>query len=155
MSTNVYNLEKRKIKNLRYISIFVWTILVVISLFWNILRNSEQIIEVAKQGARESIEKDIVFRRWNSKMEGVYGKISKETPPNPYLDIPERDISTPSGTSLTLINPAYMTRQIHELQLQTEGVLGHITSLNPIRPENKADEWETKALKTFENGNKE
>ena len=31
----------------------------------------------------------------------------------------------------------------------------HITSLNPVRPENAADEWETAALKAFENGKKE
>ncbi|MHC4326296.1 MAG: c-type heme family protein, partial [Planctomycetota bacterium] len=48
-----------------------------------------------------------------------------------------------------------MTRQVHELGLEQYGSRGHITSLNPIRPANAADEWETKALQAFEQGIKE
>ena len=33
------------------------------------------------------------------------------------LTIPERDITSPSGRKLTLINPVYTTRQPHELSL--------------------------------------
>jgi len=33
-----------------------------------------------------------------------------------------------------------------------QGVYGHITSLNPIRPGNAPDPWETQALKSFEKG---
>ena len=59
---------------------------------------------------------------------------------------------TPSDINLTLVNPAYMTRQVHELALEQYGNRGHITSLNPLRPENRADPWETKALCAFEEG---
>jgi len=49
-----------------------------------------------------------------------------------------------------------MTRQIFELaHEQGNLVQGHITSLNPIRPENAPDPWETHALKTLEQGAKE
>ncbi len=48
-----------------------------------------------------------------------------------------------------------MTRQVHELGREQYGHLGHITSLNPIRPENVADTWETKALQAFKSGVKE
>jgi diguanylate cyclase (GGDEF)-like protein len=83
--------------------------------------------------------------------------VSKDTPPNPYLaNIPERDIKTPAGKTLTLINPAYMMRQIYEIE-QQEGYtfLGHITSLNPLRPQNAPDPWERKALEAFERGKSE
>lgn len=71
----------------------------------------------------------------------------KNSPPNPYLlQIPDRDVTTAKGKSLTLINPAYMTRQVYELAEQQSGVRGHITSLNPLRPQNGPDEWERKAL---------
>ncbi len=83
---------------------------------------------------------------------GVYVPVSKATPPNPYLEIPNRDIETDEGLRLTLMNPAYMTRQVNELAEKQYGIHGHITSLNPIRPENAADPWETEALKAFENG---
>ena len=48
-----------------------------------------------------------------------------------------------------------MTRQVNELAMETGGFRGHITSLNPIRPENRPDPWETEALKTFERGTTE
>jgi len=55
--------------------------------------------------------------------------VTDNTPPNPWLsNLPERDISTPSGKKLTLINPAYMTRQVHELGAKQFGLQGHITS---------------------------
>jgi diguanylate cyclase (GGDEF)-like protein len=77
------------------------------------------------------------------------------TPANPYLKVPNRDIMTSGGLSLTLVNPAYMTRQVNELAKEMNGFQGHITSLNPIRPKNRPDPWETEALKTFERGTKE
>jgi PAS domain S-box-containing protein len=113
-------------------------------------------VDGVRDTARESFSKDLVYRRWAAMHGGVYAPITAETPPNPNLaDIPERDISTPSGRKLTLINPAYMTRQVHELGQKDFGSKGHITSLNPIRPENAPDEWERRALQAFERGEKE
>jgi PAS domain S-box-containing protein len=98
--------------------------------------------------------KDVLYRRWNASHGGVYVPVTLKTPPNPYLsDIPDRDVTTTSGKHLTLINPAYMTRQVYELMAETGGVKGHITSLKPIRPENAADPWETEALLSIEQGN--
>ncbi len=95
-------------------------------------------------------EKDVIYRRWNADHGGVYVPVTQKTKPNPYLDDLERDIITPLGKKLTKVNPAYMTRQVHELALKSNGVRGHITSLNPIRPANAPDPWETQALKAFE-----
>jgi len=81
--------------------------------------------------------------------------ISEKTIPNPYLDEPNRDITGPSGTRLTLMNHAYMTRQVHELAKEAYNVHGHITSLKPIRPENAPDPWEARALGAFEAGKEE
>jgi len=44
---------------------------------------------------------------------------------------------------------------VHELAVEEYGVRGHITSLNPIRPENAPDPWETGALQAFERGETE
>ena len=78
------------------------------------------------------------------------------TPPNPYLShIEDRDLTTTSGLDLTLMNPAYMTRQVLELGREQYGHQGHITSLNPIRPENAPDAWEAEALRAFEGGETE
>ncbi len=134
----------------------VWTLAVVSSLTWNYIREHNGAHAAASEAARSQIAKDIVYRRWNAGHGGVYVPVTESTPPNPFLtDVEERDIETPSGRQLTLVNPAYMTRQVHELGRETEGIRGHITCLNPIRPANAPDPWERRALETFEQGAQE
>jgi diguanylate cyclase (GGDEF)-like protein/PAS domain S-box-containing protein len=131
----------------------LWTVILAGAFLWSIWQTEQTVLELARQAARSSIEKDILYRRWAALHGGVYVPMDERTPPNPYLEgVPEQEIVTPSGRTLTLVNPAFMTRQVHELQMQTEGQLGHITSLNPIRPENAADEWERRALMAFDQG---
>jgi diguanylate cyclase (GGDEF)-like protein len=103
------------------------------------------------------LEKDVISWHWSAGHGGVYVPVTKDTPTNSYLaDIPERDIKTPAGKTLTLINPAYMMRQMYEIEQQESyAFLGHITSLNPMRPENAPDPWERKALEAFERGKTE
>ena len=121
--------------------------LLSIAMIWTALMGSFFIIELnqirqatknlAITQANESYEKDVLYRRWATSHGGVYAPVTPKTPPNPYLsNVPERDLTTPSGRRLTLINPAYMTRQVYEIARETSSVGGHITSLNPIRPEN-------------------
>jgi hypothetical protein len=100
-------------------------------------------------------EKDLLARRWNSEFAGVYVPVTEEMRPNPFLRVPHRDVKTADGKELTLVNPAYMTRMIHEIQEKHSGIRGHITSLNVIRPENKPDPWEEGALKKFPQGQAE
>jgi len=133
----------------------LWSILIGLSLAWNLRTLKSGILEAARIEARTAFDKDIVYRRWNADYGGIYAPVTEATQPNPYLDVLERDITTPLGKKLTLINPAYMTRQVHELALEAYGVRGHITSLNPIRPANAPDPWETRALKAFQTGLKE
>ncbi len=130
----------------------LWTIAVLTSLCWVLYEEHQKSLEISLTQARAAFEKDILFRRWNAGHGGVYVPITDKTPPNEHLEVEEQNIETPSGRRLTLVNPAYMTRQVHELQNTVLGVKGHITSLNPIRPENAPDEWERKALAAFEQG---
>jgi two-component system sensor histidine kinase/response regulator len=127
-----------------------WTIALALSLAWNLSQHAKQTTDLAVQTARALYEKDILYRQWAALKGGVYVPASPDTPPNPYLDVPEREIRTPTGRELTLVNPAYMTRQVLELQNRSMGIQGHITSLNPIRPENAPDEWERRSLAAFE-----
>lgn len=133
-----------------------WTIVVIASLAWNVDQMKQKFLEMARIQAIITLEKDIIARHWNARHGGVYVEMDKDTPPNPYLsNIPERDIKTPSGKELTLMNPSYMMRQMHGIEEKEYTFRGHITSLNPIRPENAPDPWEVKALKTFEQGKTE
>jgi PAS domain S-box-containing protein len=136
--------------------LIAWTVIIPASLVWNITEVRSNIIENARIQARTAIEKDIIYRIWNASHGGLYAPVTEKTPPNPYLpDTIERDVITTSGKHMTLINPAYMTRQVFEITKQRSEIMGHITSLKPIRPGNAADPWETKALQSFEQGKKE
>ena len=129
-----------------------WTLIILTSFFWNSYQEEEKIQALALNSLELSFEKDLVYRRWAATHGGVYVPAGEETPPNPYLaHVPERDIITDSGVHLTLVNPAYMTRQVHEMGREQYGLEGNITSLDPLRPENAPDDWERKALESFTN----
>lgn len=135
---------------------FFWSAVIVVLAVWNGWQSYEAAVQVARSSADHSYRKDLLYRSWVTRHGGVYAPITPETPPNPYLyDTPERDLVAPSGKKLTLVNPAYMTRQVHELGKKEYGIIGHITSLKPIRQENAPDEWEKKALQSFQEGRKE
>jgi PAS domain S-box-containing protein len=133
-----------------------WILAVTGSAWLDRAAMNDSIMRIALNEARSSFNKDIVYRRWAAMQGGVYVPPTDKTPPNPFLaHHPERDVTTTSGKKLTLVNPAYMTRQVHELGVGQYGLQGHITSLEPLRPENAPDAWERNALKAFEEGAKE
>ncbi len=140
---------------------FSWSASLVVTVFilgslWHNLALVGEVSEgTARTQARAAFDKDVLYRRWNAINGGVYVPVSATTQPNPYLDVDHRDIKTPDGRQLTMVNPAYMTRQVHELGAEGDGVGGRITSLDPIRPLNAADPWETAALQAFEVGAEE
>lgn len=132
----------------------VWIVVVLTMLGVSLYSRYQFTIHTAETRADEALRKDLVYRHWNALYGGVYAPLSKDAVPNPYLGemIDSRDVSTVDGLELTLINPAYMTRQVHELGRELYGLHGHITSLNLVRPENAPDEWESQALHEFERG---
>jgi PAS domain S-box-containing protein len=130
----------------------VWTGIVVASAAWALYSSHQSALNAALIEAQASFNKDLVYRRWAAIQGGVYVPITDHTPPNPYLVVPDREVTLTDGRVLTLVNPAYMTRQVHELAQDQYGARGHITSLNPIRPENAPDDWEADALRAFEQG---
>ena len=131
----------------------IWTAIIFSSLASDIHGEQETKVDIALQEARTVYNKDLNYYRWATGHNGVFVPITATTSPNPYLShIPEYKVETTKGKKLTLVNPEYMIRQVYELQTTAHGVLGHITSLDPIRAENAADPWERKALEDFEEG---
>ncbi|MEA2104269.1 MAG: ATP-binding protein, partial [Candidatus Cloacimonadota bacterium] len=133
----------------------LWIIAISFSLIWNLKIDSKNEISLANKGSQAFFKQAVISRAWNAGHGGVYVPISEKVQPNPYLDDKNRDVTTKNGIKLTKINPAYMTRQTSEIAQERGDVRFHITSLNPIRPANKATPWETEALKSFEKGTKE
>lgn len=133
----------------------IWSALAGGSLFWNLHQENASVLEMATVATRANIQKDIGYRKWVNSHGGVYVAPTEHTPPNPYLNIPDRDVVTTTGKKLTLMNPAYVLREMQKDFPDDYGTRSRITSLNPLNPANAPDEWEVKALKSFEQGSKE
>ncbi len=140
----------------KYIFILAgWTALIAASLAWNTFQVHNNTLLTAAATVRASINKDIIFRKWATSHGGVYVPPTKNTPPNPYLKIPDRDVVTTTGKVLTLMNPAYILRELQTHFGHEYGNRSHLTSLKPLNPHNAADAWETKALQKFAQGTEE
>lgn len=137
--------------------LLIITLLLAGSLYFRILAVRHHNMEVATEGARDIFRMIVLTRQWNAEHGGVYVFSTEVSPVNPYLENPLRQLETTDNRKLTLLNPAYMTRQIGELAAKEQDlhIRLHITSLKPIRPENTPDPWETNALQYFEQGHKE
>jgi signal transduction histidine kinase len=127
----------------------------MLSYAWQYLRLEREAQDMAALRGRLVFDMISMARSWNSKHGAVYAPITGDTPPNPYLEQPEKIIQTPSGRMLTLINPAYMTRQMSGLLAQRTDLRIHLTSLKPINPGNAPDPWERESLMRFDAGAKE
>ena len=104
--------------------------------------------------ANSILDKDITFRKWVAMHGGVYVPITEKTPPNPYLKVPNRDITSTSGMELTLMNPAYALRQFMNDFEGSYGDKGKTTSLKLMNPNNAPDAFEKAVLQEFEKSDK-
>lgn len=131
----------------------LWLVLITLSFSWNYRDAQQEQQEIALQAARSFFQQILITRTWNASHGGVYVPVTETTQPNPHLNIPVRDIRINSQLTLTKVNPAFMTRQIAELtSAEQRDIQIHITSLNPLRPENQATAREAKALIAFDGG---
>jgi hypothetical protein len=135
-----------------FIVILFWLLIVGGAFGINVSNEAKSHKELAFQTARAFFKQIVLSRTWNAGHGGVYVQVTETTRPNPYLDDPQRDIESTEGLKLTKINPAFMTRQIAEIASREDGIQFHITSLKPIRPDNKPASWERTWLETFEEG---
>lgn len=140
-------------KNIILITV-TWVVIIVSSFSWNFIGAKKHQIDIAFQSAKSIFNLILITRDWNSRHGGIYVTVTPETQPNPYLDVLMRDIIINDELKLTKVNPAYMTRQIAEIA-EKQNFSFHITSLNPIRPQNKPTALEASALKDFEKGSTE
>jgi PAS domain S-box-containing protein len=146
-----------QVRRLTYYSLWLaasWTVLIAVSFSLGYIQQSEKALSISLAEARSALEKDLLYRSWAQSFGGIYAPVTEKNQPNNYLSkIPERDINTPSGRPLTLVTPSNMIRQVFEMaRNQPEIGQGHITNLNPHRPEFEPDLWETNALRAFQRG---
>jgi hypothetical protein len=132
-----------------------WTAAVAGSLAWNLAHEADEVRSLTSHAARALLEKDLLYRERSILHGGVYVTKSGPAEASASARDEEREVVTPSGKTLTLLNPAQVSRQVFELQEQETGIRGHLTSLKPIRAENGPDDWERQSLMEFANGRKE
>jgi len=151
-------LEKIK-KTVVYYAITVslfWMAVNILSAWWNITIEKKNTLNTATSIARSGFNKDQVYRQWATSHGGVYVEPTKKTPPSPWMaHLKDRDVVTTEGKKLTLMNPAYMLREMMQDYSDLYGVKGRIVGIKYLNPNNKPDEWETDAIKSFEKGTKE
>lgn len=140
---------RRKLLKKMVLLLFFWTLAVVGSLAFNINSAYQETLVNAGVAAEATVNRDINFRNWAAGKGGIYVFPTKETPSNRYLVHPLKDIVTKNNLSLTLLNPAYLIRDIQENSPNKKGIKTQLVSVNPINPANQADVWETEALKNF------
>lgn len=152
-------LEPHSHSKLIPISILLWSALIFLSFYLNIHNFEEHSIRLATNQASDYWNKDSAFRAWATEHGGLYVRPDERTPPNPLLaHLPHRDVETKDGVQLTLMNPAYMMRQMTEEFEELYGVKGKITGqilLDPEGNRNKPDPWELESLKAFDRGKSE
>lgn len=140
------------IKKYRAFASAIWIFTVLLSLLWNQADDIRERNAIALETARAFLTHIVAVRSWNAEHGGVFVFTDDKNPLNPNLPEDQQGIVTKDGRSLTRINPAYMTRQIAEISDRQSKVRFHLTSLDPIRSENKALPWEEGWLKDFEKG---
>jgi len=142
----------------RYLAgaLLIWSVIVGGSLIWNLHLTEGRTMALAHNEALANFNKDQAFRLWATNHGGVYVPITPQFKPSPFMShIPDRDIETPGGRKLTLLNPASMVRQLMDDYSDLYGIRGKITSKKVLYPGNAPDEWEKEALERLEQGEKE
>lgn len=145
----------RRDRLLALLAVLAWTVLLGLLFCVQYQTNRQSTQAMMLQAARGIFQQIVITREWNAGHGGVYVPVTAVTRPNPYLPETDRSLVTTDGRELTKINPAFMTRQISEVAAKSEGATLHITSRNPLRPQNAPTPWEAAALLTFANNRKE
>ncbi|MEA3468746.1 MAG: ATP-binding protein [Thermodesulfobacteriota bacterium] len=144
-----------QLSNYRFLAIIIWLLAVALSLAWNTVDNIREQNETAQETARAFFEQIIAARRWNLLQGGIYVYTTKDSPPNEFLPKDKQFIRDNNGRKLSLITPSDMTRQIAATNREKGQIRFHITSLTPLRPENKPYLWEVNWLESFALGSTE
>ena len=146
----------RRLRHYYRLALIIWTVVLAALLASTLLIINSFTLSLATKEAQTNFDKDLAFRVWAAGHGGVYVPVTDKIQPSPYLgNISEQNIVTPSGRQLTLMNPAWMMRELYEQTASRYGVIGHLTSDRLMRDENAPDDWERLALHSFAAGSDE
>lgn len=124
------------------LQMFIWAAIILAFAGYDTFLAKRQVEQNLLAQARTLSQSIDIAQEWNSSHNGVYVPVTKTTPVNPYFEMENREIYMSEGKQLTLMNPAYMTRQLCDLSISLENIKFHLSSPLPINPINAAYEWE-------------
>ena len=142
-------------RSFRFLPLLLLALITAASAALNYLNIQGHAFHMARHCAEGITRLVVDARTWNAEHGGVYVPVSEKNQPNPYLQRPNRDLVTSEGLQLTMINPAYMTRQIGEITRRQAGLVTHLTSSTPLNPLNAPDPWEREVLERFAAGDRQ
>lgn len=135
------------------LSMAAWTGILFGLYLWAAGGEREHFAETVKLKALSLANYTQALRGWIGEHGGVYIEIDDKITPHPLLaHVPERDIETPSGRKLTLLNSPSVLHEISRDFNNGEGNLIRLVSNRPMNPTNMPDDWEKKALIELEAG---
>ncbi|MGB6288880.1 MAG: DUF3365 domain-containing protein, partial [Desulfobulbales bacterium] len=111
---------------------------------------NELVMGQARQQARVLYKQILLTRQWVSDHQGLFFVKKAGVAENPYLN--QASIRADDGTIFVKRNPAMVTRELSEYAAKSGFCWFRITSLKPLNPENKPDNFEQRAMAQFENG---
>lgn len=140
------------LKRLLLIFVTSWVVVVGVLLSFHVYHDSRHASDSLTAVTKNIWQLMSATRSWNAHHGGIYTPVTKDNPPNPYLDTPDANVQTNLNQHLTKINPAYMTRQISEILARRDGIQIRLISDNPLNPKNTPNLWELKSIEQFKQG---
>jgi diguanylate cyclase (GGDEF)-like protein len=138
-----------KYPNIRLFSLFIAIFTFFLSYYFYNASNLQ--IREAKEHLVNNLEMQYLSqvnnRKWNAQFGGVFVLPKDSLEPNKYLK--NNTLMTHDGRELIKVNPAWMTRQLSEVN-DNINMKFHIVSLNPLNPNNKAQGFDERALEYVE-----
>ncbi|MBV6407324.1 MAG: Adaptive-response sensory-kinase SasA [Rhodocyclaceae bacterium] len=144
--------EERSLRRDYYLALAAWCALIAGSFSWYFWQESRGVADTAAKEARAILDRDNAYRHWLVEQGGVYVRPSAKLPGDPYLVHPQRDVVTTDGMRLTLLNPAFVLREVQLRQADPKRGRSRVVSLTPLNPDNAADAWESRELDHLSGG---
>ncbi len=125
----------------------------MIFLYRTSMVDNELIIRQAQHQARMLYNHILITRQWVSQHNGLFVIKQDGVESNPFLDLPE--IIDQEGNIYVMRNPAMVTRELSEFSTKKGLGTFRVTSLKPVNPANKPNDFERQCMINFEHGSPE
>lgn len=131
------------------VTITLVLLLVLGLMSWSLLKKHEQMATAqVEMQAKALFQQVVLTRRWVAEHGGVFVEKLPWVEANPYLR--NSTIVDVAGRRYVKENPAMVTKQLSRYAEREQLYVFHITSLKMLNPENAPDEFEIRALRSFD-----